>query len=411
MRASEGACTLRFDFRDEGLRWTTLIQPSIPGLIQGKDLRYRILLSPRETWLLQIVIDPYLTERVKAETSLDRLPELQNWPPGIPEQVSARLESSFAPLARAHDQALKDLRALRVAQPSGLTVPAAGLPWFMAVFGRDSLITALQTLVIDQSLAYGALRALAAYQATENDTFRDAEPGKIPHEIRHGRLSHGGKVPHSRYYGTVDATPLFLITLAETTRWTNDLELARELLPAAEAALAWIEHHADLDGDGFVEYSRRSRQGLQNQGWKDSHDSVNFADGRPADGPIALCEVQGYVYRAHLGMAWLYRMLNQSASAKDQAMKAAELKRRFNKHFWIEDRKIIAMALDGDKRPVDTVTSNMGQCLWTGVVDRDKAAYVASRLMAEDMYSGWGVRTLSTAMSTYNPISYHNGSV
>jgi glycogen debranching enzyme len=399
---------MRFDFRDAGLRWTTLVKSSVPVQTDGPELSFDVALEPQQSWTVQLDVEPHLAEQ-QSHADSDKRHE-QSLP--IPlTTIAATLESSFTPLARAYERSMTDLRALRVALPSGHVIPAAGLPWFMAVFGRDSLITALQTLVVDPTLAYGALKALAEYQASEDDPFRDSEPGKIAHEIRNGRLSHHGEVPHSRYYGTVDATPLYIHALAETVRWTGDLDLGRELLPHAELALRWIDEHGDLDRDGFVEYQRRSSRGLQNQGWKDSHDSINCADGTPAEGPIALCEVQGYVYQAKRSMAWLLAKLGDSKRSDELREQAARLKRQFNKRFWIPDQGIIALALDGDKRPIDAVSSNMGQCLWTGIVDRDKAVQVAARLMAEDMFSGWGIRTLSSSMAAYNPISYHNGSV
>jgi glycogen debranching enzyme len=410
-RAGSRDYALRFDFRDAGLRWTTLVKSSVQPRHDDTLLHYDVTLEPQQSWSAQLDIEPFLTERL----SQSEAAELENphaaRPVALPEPASSTLETRFTPMARSYERSLVDLQALRVVLPSGHIVPAAGLPWFMAVFGRDSLISGIQTLAVDPSLARGALRALAEYQAKVDDPFRDAEPGKIPHEIRHGRLSHHGKVPHSRYFGTVDATPLFLHTLAETVRWTGDLDLARELLPAAELALRWIDQSGDLDGDGFVEYQRRSRQGLQNQGWKDSHDAVNFANGEAVEGPIALCEVQGYVYQAKRSMAWLFRQLGDADRSSRLTDEAARLKRQFNERFWLPDQEIIALALDGKKRPVDAVASNMGHCLWSGIVDRDKAEHVAQRLMAADMYSGWGVRTLSTNMARYNPISYHNGSV
>jgi glycogen debranching enzyme len=412
-RARHGAraYALRFDFRDEGLRWTTLVKSSVPPRREGTLLHYPVMLQPQESWTLQLDVEPFLTERVAQASNAEGSEHEKTRPIVLPVSTSATLETAFIPMARSYERSLMDLQALRVALPAGHIVPAAGLPWFMAVFGRDSLITALQTLAIDPSLAYGALRGLAEYQATTTDAFRDAEPGKIPHEIRHGRLSHHGKVPHSRYYGTVDATPLFLHTFAETVRWTGDLALGRELLPAAEMALRWIDEYGDRDGDGFVEYERRSPGGLLNQGWKDSHDSINFADGTPAEGPIALCEAQGYVYQAKKSMAWLYAQLGElerSAALTDQA---ARLKRLFNERFWIPERGILALALDGEKRHVDAVASNMGHCLWSGIVDREKADEIARCLLSDEMFSGWGVRTLSSAMARYNPISYHNGSI
>jgi glycogen debranching enzyme len=410
MRSGVRDYAVRFDFRDAGLRWTTLVKSSLPTRIDSGELHYDVTIDPQQCWTVQLDVEPHLTERLPRGRVVD--PEQASVRPALmPMPTASALESPFTPLTRAHERSISDRRALRVALPSGHVVPAAGLPWFMAVFGRDSLITALQTLVVDPSLARGALRALAEYQATADDAFRDAEPGKIAHEIRHGRLSHHGTVPHSRYYGTVDATPLYIVTLAETVRWTGDFDLGRELLPYAEQALKWIDDHGDLDGDGFVEYQRRSTEGLKNQGWKDSHDSINFADGTPAEGPIALCEVQGYVYQAKRSMAWLLAQLGDTERSTKLRDEAARLKRMFNERFWIPEHGFLALALDGEKRRVDARASNMGHCLWSGIVDREKARHVAARLMADDMYSGWGIRTLSTEMAAYNPISYHNGSV
>lgn len=410
VRAGRRDFALRFDFRDAGMRWTSLVRCSQPPKVDGTVLRYEVHLAPRAAWRLQVDVEPYFAQRLpRGTTRADAAEDVK--PAPLPLPIGAQLDSSYVPLTRAYDQSLKDLLALRVPHPTGHVVPAAGLPWFMAVFGRDSLITALQTLIVDPQLAYGALRALAQYQATIDDPFRDAESGKIPHEIRHGRLSHLGRVPHSRYYGTVDATPLFAYLLAETVHWTHDFDLARELLPAVNLALDWIDRSGDSDGDGFVEYQRRSPQGLQNQGWKDSHDSINFADGRPATGPIALCEVQGYVYMAKRTLSWMFRELGDGARAEQLQAEASRLRRRFNERFWLAEQGIYALALDGDKRPIDAVTSNMGHCLWSGIVDRDKAPLVAERLMAADMFTGWGVRTLSSNMAAYNPISYHNGSI
>jgi glycogen debranching enzyme len=405
--ASDDGRGIEYRADRDGLTCRTLVRCSEPATARPDGLEFAVDLAPRQQW--RMAVDVY--------HALDAGPSgADRWAGDEAVAVhapppAAHLETNDPLLRRAWERAVTDLASLQMRGADGLTVPAAGLPWFMAVFGRDSLITGLQTLALGPDLALGALHALAREQATARDDFRDAEPGKIPHEIRHGVLARAGHVPHACYYGTVDATPLYLVLLAETWRWTGDLDLVRALLPAAEAALTWIDRHGDLDGDGFVEYERRSPRGLVNQGWKDSHDSVRFADGRPAEGPIALCEVQGYVYRAKLGLADLYHALGRRAEAADLRRRAAELRERFDAAFWMPDEGCYALALDGAKRQVDAVSSNAGQCLWAGIVPPERAPTLARRLLADDLWSGWGIRTLSTRMAAYNPISYHNGSV
>jgi glycogen debranching enzyme len=265
--------------------------------------------------------------------------------------------------------------------------------------------------MVNPSLARRVLRELAAHQGTVIDDWRDEEPGKILHEVRKGELARSGQIPHSPYYGSVDSTPWFVIVYAQHLRWTGDLVFARELLPAAEAAIRWIDEHGDLDGDGFVEYRTRSARGIRNQGWKDSFDSVVHADGRLAEAPVALVEVQAYVYLAKVRMADVYDALDRPGDAQRLRTEAATLRERFNAAFWMEDERYFVGALDGDKRPVRTIVSNPGHGLYCDVIDADKAAAVAKRLLAPDMFSGWGIRTMSKAAAAYNPMSYHNGSV
>jgi glycogen debranching enzyme len=391
----------------DGLTCRTLVRCSEPATARPDGLEFVVDLAPRQQWRMAVDVYHALDEGPASGDGWAGDEDVAVHAP----PAAAYLETNDPLLRRAWERAVTDLASLRMRGLDGLTVPAAGLPWFMAVFGRDSLITGLQTLALGPDLALGALHALAREQATARDDFRDAEPGKIPHEIRHGVLARAGHLPHACYYGTVDATPLYLVLLAETWRWTGDLDSVRALLPTAEAALAWIDRHGDLDGDGFVEYQRRSPHGLANQGWKDSHDSIRFADGRPAEGPVALCEVQGYVYRAKLGLADLYCALGRRAEAAVLRCQAAELRERFDAAFWMPDEGCYALALDGAKRQVDAVSSNAGQCLWAGIVPPERAPILARRLLADDLWSGWGIRTLSTRMAAYNPISYHNGSV
>jgi glycogen debranching enzyme len=283
----------------------------------------------------------------------------------------------------------------------------------MTVFGRDSLLTSYQALPFTPELAETTLRVLAARQATEDDPFRDAEPGKILHEIRFGELTHFDERPHSPYYGTADATPLFLVLLDEYERWTGDAELVRELEPNARAALTWIDEHGDRDRDGYVEYERRNEEtGLENQCWKDSWDSIRFSDGSIAKGPIATCEIQGYVYDAKVRTARLAREIwGDEELAERLEREAEELKRRFNDNFWLEGRGFYALALDGEKRPVDSLTSNVGHLLWSGIVPEKRAEQLAGHLVGTALFSGWGVRTMAEGEGGYNPIRYHNGTV
>jgi glycogen debranching enzyme len=308
------------------------------------------------------------------------------------------------------DASVRDLHALML--PVGdEDLPAAGIPWYVAPFGRDSLLSACETMILNPKVARGTLLVLAGLQADTDEAWRDAEPGKILHELRIGELARTGQIPHTPYYGTVDATPLFLMVAGGYYRWTLDLDTIKRLQPALDAALRWIDEWGDRDGDGFVEYERRSPAGLRNQGWKDSEDAIVHADGSLALGPIALVEVQGYVYEAKLCMADICDALGDTARAVRLRAEAAALRAAFNEAFWSEEDEFFVLALDGDKRQVRSITSNPAHCLYCGIVDDDKASRVAERLMAPDMFSGWGVRTLSSGSPAYNPMSYHNGSV
>jgi glycogen debranching enzyme len=332
----------------------------------------------------------------------------QAWVETIPV-VSMGNPSVQRTMIRSHE----DLGALRIVDPNHpeRMVAAAGAPWFMALFGRDSLLSSSMILPLDASLALGTLQTLAERQGTVEDVLTEEQPGRILHEVRFGvgtGLALGGK---SAYYGSADATPLFVTLMGEVSRWGVSAEDIAALLPHADRALDWIRDYGDRDGDGFVEYERLNDQGLINQGWKDSWDGINFADGRLAEAPIALCEVQGYVYSAYIARAWMARDAGDKLLAEELQDRAAQLKKRFNEAFWLPDLGYYAIALDRDKRPVDACASNMGHCLWSGIVDADKAQLVADRLMSPEMFSGWGVRTLATDMGAYNPVSYHNGSV
>lgn len=308
------------------------------------------------------------------------------------------------------DRSIRDLASLTTFYETGPYI-SAGIPWFTAPFGRDGIITALQSLMLGPELAIGTLRYLAKQQGTDDNPFRDETPGKILHEVRFGELARVGKVPHTPYYGAVDSTPLFLILLSETYRWTGDLGLVKELWDSVEAALMWLDGYGDLDGDGFVEYERRSPVGLVVQGWKDSVNSVIFPDATLARDPVALVEVQGYVYDAKRRIAQLCYLMDLRILGDRLVREAEKLKESFNATFWLPQEGFYAEALDGSKRPVNTMTSNPGHCLWSGIIAEDRIATVAQQMVAPDMFNGWGIRTMSSNSPVYNPLSYHNGTV
>jgi glycogen debranching enzyme len=371
---------------------------------------FRLRLGPHETRLLALSFDPVLDGvrpiAVGFDAAVHQLRRsYEDW-----ERDCTQIVTDNEVFNQLLTRGLRDLRALYTRTDRG-GVMAAGIPWYVAVFGRDSLITSHQLLTVNTRPSRNALRLLSAYQGQKDDPWRDEEPGKILHEIRRGELAGAGRVPHTPYFGSVDSTPWFVILFAQYFRWTGDLEFAKELLPNVQAALDWIDNYGDLDGDGFVEYLSRSPGGMANQGWKDSFDSVPHEDGRLATGPIALAEVQGYVYMAKERVAGVFEAMGDHRTAARLREEAGDLRQRFNDVFWMEDQQYFAAALDGDKRQVRTIMSNPGHCLYCDVVEPDKAAHVARRLLQPDMFSGWGIRTMSKSAVAYNPMSYHNGSV
>lgn len=335
--------------------------------------------------------------------------ELEAW-----HKTALKLDASNEEFYRLYHQAMSDIISLRLpVEDSGETnvVPAAGLPWFVALFGRDSLIVSLQMAPVSTEFARGSLSVLGTRQARERDDYRDAEPGKILHEMRHGELAHFKLIPHTPYFGTADATPLWLMVLHSAWLWTGDRALIARHIETAERCLTWIDEWGDRDGDGYQEYQTRSPVGYENVCWKDSEDGILYEDGTIIKSPKAVCELQGYVYAAWRGMAEIYDELKQPEKAARLRRKAGVLYERFNEDFWDEATGFYAIALDGDKQKVMSVSSNPGHCLWTGLIRPDRAKRVVDRLLADDMFSGWGVRTLSAAHKAFNPYSYHNGSV
>ena len=327
---------------------------------------------------------------------------------------ATKVTSANEDVYRVYRRSVDDMGALRLYDHDfgpDLWIPAAGVPWYVAIFGRDALIASLQNAIVQPALARGALKKLAELQATERDDRRDAEPGKIPHEVRSGELAHFHLIPHTPYYGTADATPLYLIALHEAWRWLGDDTLLREHRETALRCLEWIDQSGDLDGDGFQEYRTRSPQGYENMGWKDASDAVVYPDGRQVPAPKALCELQGYVFDAWLRMAEVFDALGEPERAVALRGKARALRAAFEDRFWCEDLGFYAFALDPEKQPVRTIASNVGHCLWSGIASPERAARVVQRFFEPDLWSGWGIRTLSARNPAYNPFSYQRGSV
>ncbi len=388
-----------------------------PAVYANGRLSFDIDLAPGAIWhacLLYAFFDGKTKQAAPHECIEDCLQSksakrLADW-----EAKGLSLNTSNQEFYRFYHQSMEDMSALRL--PLEGTnhlefVPAAGIPWFVGLFGRDSLIVSLQNAMVYPDFPRGSLDVLGRLQARKRDDYRDAEPGKIMHELRTGELAHFKLIPHTPYYGTADATPLYLIVLHSAWRSTGDNGLLDRHMATAERCLEWIDKYGDRDGDGFQEYQTRSTAGYENQGWKDSGEALVYPDGTLVKGPKALCELQGYVYDAWRRMAEIYDALGKRQRAAGLRTKAANLFRRFNEAFWDETSGFYAFCLDGDKKPVFSVASNPGHCLWSGIVPRERAARMVKRLMADDMWSGWGIRTLSSKHPAFNPHSYQNGSV
>jgi glycogen debranching enzyme len=415
-----GAHTVTLWQNRDGQRRGTSIRFRRRGRLRRDRAVFDLRLGPGESWDTCVDVTPVIgTRRVRPLLGCDSFGKKA---PGLPLSQAEWLENApeldaeWDPLRHIYRQSLLDLAALRIRPKEEHlrhAMLAGGLPWFMTVFGRDSIIAAYQALPFRPELARATLQALAELQATEWDDFADSQPGKIAHELRRGMLAALGEIP-GVYYGTHDATALFLILLDEFESWTGDHAFVRELEPNARAALDWLEGPADLDGDGYLEYLKRSDSpsALDNQCWKDSDDSIRFADGRQAEPPIATCELQGYAYDTRLRMARLMREVwGDKETARRLTRDAAELKDRFNRDFWLAQRGCYALALDRDKQPVNSLTSNTGQLLWSGIVDDRRAGRLVKTLLRKDMFTGWGIRSMSEKDAAYNPLEYHCGTV
>jgi glycogen debranching enzyme len=398
----------------------TAISATAPAKVDKKGLTFAVHIEPQGQWTTDLYVvtaagaggtyvrPKYMRGERQARPNMER--SLERWLAEAP-----RLESDSDPLKVTYRRSLIDLAALRFAPPvsGGRSLPAAGLPWFMTMFGRDSIFTSLQALPFTPELAATTLRALGTWQGSRVDDFRDEDPGRILHEMRYGEMTAFEERPHSPYFGCADATPLYVVLLDEYERWSGDRRLVRDLEDEARGALNWIDEYADLMGNGYVWYQRRNEEtGLENQCWKDSWDSISYRDGRLPGFPRATSELQGYAYDAKLRGARLARLVWKDPALADSLEgQAADLKRRFNRDFWVKDGEYFALALDTEGNQVDSLASNNGHLLWSGIVDKSKAKAVVRHLLGRRLFSGWGVRTLAEGEGRYNPIGYHVGTV
>ncbi len=410
-KAEKDALTLAYLGLDEVLRKTVVTFQDPPESIKQGRARWRLRLAPGERVNLRYDV------QVVAPDAPQPRDEDFNAKLAHVRREHERWDSGATDIFTDNDQVNQivrrgqdDLRML-ASDVDGQRIPMAGVPWFVAPFGRELILVGLETLLLDLRWSQAAVQFLERRQGTHDSAFREEQPGKIMHELRRGELAALRAIPHTPYFGSVDATPLWLLLVAELTMWTGDLDGFDFRRDAVDAALAWLDTYGDSDGDGFVEYERRSRVGLRNQGWRDAADAVLHLDGTPARGPIALAETQGYVYYAKRRLAAIFGQLGDVELAERMALEAAALKQRFNERFWVEDQGFFAMALDGEKNQVKSVCSTIGHALWTRIVADEYVAPVVKRLMAPDMFTGWGIRTFSKEMRGYNPVSFYNGSV
>jgi len=415
-RIEDGRLVLGYR-RDTYVR-QTVISSTTPAEIDEHGLTFQAHIAPHDDWSTDFSVESSLPvlgllhdrSETTGQARMGMEQNLEEWLNEAP-----RVECDWESLQETYRTSLVDLAALRFSPliARGRSLPAAGLPWFMTMFGRDSIFTSLQSIAFTPELAATTLRVLGNWQGSRIDDFRDEDPGRILHEMRYGEMTAFEERPHSPYYGTADATPLYVVLLDEYERWTGDTGLVRELEQEARAALNWIDEYADLMRNDYISYQRRNEAtGLENQCWKDSWDSISYSDGRIPGFPRATCELQGYAYDAKMRGARLARLVwNDPAFADKLEQDAADLKRRFNRDYWVEDGEYYALALDQDGKQVDSLSSNIGHLLWSGIVDESRADVIAGHLMGPRLFSGWGVRTLAEGESRYNPIGYHVGTI
>jgi glycogen debranching enzyme len=408
---SEGAVSIGYEGSD-GVNRRTVIEFSqkIDNIDENGIVSIPLDVLGEKTATVDLVITPIINNNKPVKLPFDEAYKLvgnsyQNW-----IDNATKVKSDSEVFNQIYKRSLQDIRCLLTDLGDG-PFPVAGIPWFAVPFGRDSLIAALQMLSIHPEVARGTLRILAKHQGEKEDSWRDEQPGKILHEIRYGELANNNDIPHTPYYGSIDSTPLFLVLAVEYYRWTGDKDFIIELLPNIKMALDWIDKYGDRDQDGFVEYFKESSKGIDNQAWKDSADSVVHKSGELAKAPISIAEVQGYVYDAKNKLANVFEELGESEYAVQLANDAARIKERFAKEFWLEGEQFVAIALDYRKEQVESITTNPGHCLWSGLLSEEQATKVVQRLVSKDMFSGFGIRTMSTESARYNPMSYHDGSV
>lgn len=420
-RPSRGSCSaklvstdeVRLDYRAlDGETSSTMIRfEPTPSRLRADMASFDLFLEPGRkcSIFIEICCAPEEARESPRKSFYLNLREDRRWRRTVRSRI-AEIKSSDSLFDEVFNRAISDLYMLTTDTEYG-PYPYAGIPWYSTVFGRDAIIAAMQSLWIDPEIARGVLRYLAAHQATETDTASEAEPGKILHEVRAGEMARMGEVPFKQYYGSADSTPLFVALAGDYLRHTGDIETIRVLWPRILAALSWITQFGDKDQDGFIEYLARGPNGLRNQGWKDSEDSVFHAGGELAEGAISLCEVQGYVYLAMQQASYMARQLGEAKVSSDLASRALVLKERFEEAFWAEDLSTYVLALDGEKRPCRVKTSNAGHALFSGIAAETHARRVADTLLASDSFCGWGIRTVARSEKRYNPMAYHNGSV
>jgi glycogen debranching enzyme len=411
-KVEENGLTFEYMGADELYRATKISWDRKADDVQEKgEVTFNLSLNHLEEESITFTIQPQVgTEEVKlAAPKAQALKELkksyEDW-----EESITKVQTDYLPLQKLVDRGIGDLRVLLTDLGYG-QFPVAGLPWFGVPFGRDSLIAALQMMAFKPEIAKGTLLTMASQQGKNVDPWRDEQPGKIMHEIRFGELANTNQIPFTPYYGTIDATPLFLVLLTEYVKWTGDFKIVNELQENIDAALTWIDQYGDRDGDLFVEYHQESSKGIANQGWKDSGDSIVHRNGEYAKTPIALSEVQGYVYQAKNGLADIFENIGKTAVAEALRAQAKQLKEKFDAEFWMEDQKFYAIALDQHKKQVGTITSNPGHVLFSGMLDEERVDAVTSMLVSDKMFSGYGIRTMGEDEAGYNPMSYHDGSI